>query len=89
MRGQWRTFGGLIRCEARKQRHVCTIVLCEIARFRPGFPLRQEVALARFDHLATKEDVAKSTLTQVKWLIGVVAVPTVITLINMIIQLTG
>lgn len=42
-----------------------------------------------YDHLATKEDVAKSTLTQVKWLIGVVAVPTVITLINMIIQLTG
>lgn len=45
--------------------------------------------MARFDHLATKEDVANSTLTQVKWLIGVVAVPTVITLINMIIQLTG
>ena len=42
-----------------------------------------------YDHLATKEDVAKSTLAQVKWLIGVVAVPTVITLINMIIQLTG
>ena len=42
-----------------------------------------------YDHLATKEDVAKSTLTQVKWLIGVVAVPTVLTLINMIIQLTG
>jgi len=35
------------------------------------------------------DDVAKSTLTQVKWLIGVVAVPTVITLINMIIQITG
>jgi len=42
-----------------------------------------------YDHLATKEDVAKSTLTQVKWLIGVVAVPTVLTLINMIIQLTS
>ena len=42
-----------------------------------------------YDHLATKEDVAKSTLTQIKWLIGVVAVPTVITVINIIIQLTG
>ena len=40
-----------------------------------------------YDHLATKEDVAQSTLTQVKWLIGVVAVPTVITLISIITRI--
>ena len=39
-----------------------------------------------YDHLATKEDVAKSTLTQVRWLIGVVAVPTVLGLINLVVQ---
>ena len=58
------------------------VAINEIARPEPE--LR-----GAYDHLATKEDVAKSTLAQVKWLIGVVAVPTVITLINMIIQLTG
>ena len=41
------------------------------------------------DHLATKEDVARSTLTRIKRLIGVVAVPTVLALINIIIRITG
>jgi len=37
-----------------------------------------------YDRLATKEDVARSTLTQIKWLIGVVAVSTVFAMINII-----
>ena len=55
-----------------------------------------------YDHLATevdvekvrtdvekvRTDIAKASLTQIRWLIGVVAVPTILGLINLIIQFT-
>ena len=47
-----------------------------------------DVERVRTEVEKVRTDIAKASLTQIRWLIGVVAVPTILGLINLIIQFT-
>ena len=51
--------------------------------------VRTDVEKVRTDVEKVRTDITKASLTQIRWLIGVVAVPTILGLINLIIQFTA